>query len=130
MEKAWFLKRGAIYMYTVVIPFFPRYPEARRIKRKIIYHSGPTNSGKTHSAIERFKTAETGIYCGPLRLLATEVFQRTNDAVGIPFIIVIIIFTSWYNVNLAIGFRVWGWNSIKNHSFPFVRQLIYALSLD
>ena len=53
------------------------------MKRKIIFHAGPTNSGKTHSAIEKFRAASTGVYCGPLRLLATEVFRRTNDAVSI-----------------------------------------------
>ena len=52
------------------------------VKRKIIYHAGPTNSGKTHSALERFQAAKSGVYCGPLRLLATEVFRRTNDAVS------------------------------------------------
>ncbi|XP_068746401.1 ATP-dependent RNA helicase SUPV3L1, mitochondrial-like isoform X3 [Montipora capricornis] len=57
--------------------------EARAMKRRIIYHAGPTNSGKTHTALERFSAADTGVYCGPLRLLATEVFRRTNDA-GIP----------------------------------------------
>ncbi|KAJ7385590.1 ATP-dependent RNA helicase supv3l1, mitochondrial [Desmophyllum pertusum] len=56
------------------------FPEARAIKRKIIFHAGPTNSGKTHAAIEKFRAADTGVYCGPLRLLATEVFRRTNDA--------------------------------------------------
>jgi len=59
------------------------FPKARAIKRKVIYHAGPTNSGKTHSALERFRSADSGVYCGPLRLLATEVFRRTNDA-GIP----------------------------------------------
>ncbi|XP_078358132.1 ATP-dependent RNA helicase SUPV3L1, mitochondrial-like [Oculina patagonica] len=59
------------------------FPAARTIKRKIIFHAGPTNSGKTHSAIERFRAADTGLYCGPLRLLATEVFRRTNDT-GLP----------------------------------------------
>ena len=52
------------------------------MKRKIIFHAGPTNSGKTHTAIEQFRAADTGLYCGPLRLLATEVFRRTNDAVS------------------------------------------------
>lgn len=28
------------------------YPEARKIKRKFIFHHGPTNSGKTKSAVE------------------------------------------------------------------------------
>nr|XP_021518407.1 ATP-dependent RNA helicase SUPV3L1, mitochondrial [Meriones unguiculatus] len=30
------------------------YPEARAIQRKIIFHSGPTNSGKTYHAIQRY----------------------------------------------------------------------------
>uniref|UniRef100_A0A7E4ZPZ0 ATP-dependent RNA helicase SUV3 homolog, mitochondrial n=1 Tax=Panagrellus redivivus TaxID=6233 RepID=A0A7E4ZPZ0_PANRE len=59
------------------------YPEARTIQRKIVFHAGPTNSGKTYAALERFKTAETGVYCGPLRLLANEVFMKMNAA-GLP----------------------------------------------
>ncbi|KAI0231409.1 ATP-dependent RNA helicase SUPV3L1, mitochondrial [Lamellibrachia satsuma] len=56
------------------------YPEARAIQRKIIYHSGPTNSGKTYHALERFLSAKSGVYCGPLRLLANEVFNKSNTA--------------------------------------------------
>ncbi|KAL3863039.1 hypothetical protein ACJMK2_004821 [Sinanodonta woodiana] len=56
------------------------YSEARGIQRKIIIHAGPTNSGKTHHALECFMMAKTGVYCGPLRLLANEVFKKTNDA--------------------------------------------------
>ena len=63
-----------------------RFLEARAMKRRIIYHAGPTNSGKTHTALERFSAADTGVYCGPLRLLATEVFRRTNDAVRTKFV--------------------------------------------
>ncbi|XP_053307034.1 ATP-dependent RNA helicase SUPV3L1, mitochondrial [Spea bombifrons] len=59
------------------------YPEARAIQRKIIFHSGPTNSGKTHHAIQRYLSAKSGVYCGPLKLLAHEIFQRTNDS-GVP----------------------------------------------
>ena len=29
------------------------YPEARALNRKIVFHSGPTNSGKTYHALER-----------------------------------------------------------------------------
>ncbi|KAG6604507.1 putative secreted RxLR effector protein [Phytophthora cinnamomi] len=56
------------------------YPFATAMKRKIIYHEGPTNSGKTHQALERLKQAgeDGGIYCGPLRLLALEIFERMN----------------------------------------------------
>uniref|UniRef100_A0A669Q3Q9 ATP-dependent RNA helicase SUPV3L1, mitochondrial n=1 Tax=Phasianus colchicus TaxID=9054 RepID=A0A669Q3Q9_PHACC len=56
------------------------YPEARAIQRKIIFHAGPTNSGKTYHAIQRFLTAKSGIYCGPLKLLAHEIFQKSNAA--------------------------------------------------
>uniref|UniRef100_A0AC35G4A4 RNA helicase n=1 Tax=Panagrolaimus sp. PS1159 TaxID=55785 RepID=A0AC35G4A4_9BILA len=59
------------------------YPEARNIQRKIIFHAGPTNSGKTHAALERFKQAKSGVYLGPLRLLANEVFMKMNAA-GVP----------------------------------------------
>ncbi|XP_014092482.3 ATP-dependent RNA helicase SUV3 homolog, mitochondrial [Bactrocera oleae] len=55
------------------------YPSARAITRKIVFHAGPTNSGKTYHAMERFLIAKTGVYCGPLKLLATEVFNKAND---------------------------------------------------
>uniref|UniRef100_A0A1A9ZT33 ATP-dependent RNA helicase SUV3 homolog, mitochondrial n=1 Tax=Glossina pallidipes TaxID=7398 RepID=A0A1A9ZT33_GLOPL len=55
------------------------YPSARNITRKIIFHAGPTNSGKTYHALERFLSAESGVYCGPLKLLATEVFNKANE---------------------------------------------------
>ena len=54
------------------------YPAAREMNRKIIFHSGPTNSGKTFHAIERFFSAKSGIYCSPLKLLAVEVFNKSN----------------------------------------------------
>jgi ATP-dependent RNA helicase SUPV3L1/SUV3 len=47
-------------------------------------HVGPTNSGKTYAALKRLEEAETGIYAGPLRLLAHEVYERMNDQ-GVPF---------------------------------------------
>jgi hypothetical protein len=52
------------------------YPHARSMKRKIYYHMGPTNSGKTSYAIQRLTEAKTGLYCAPLRLLAAEVRQK------------------------------------------------------
>ncbi|XP_075972723.1 suv3 RNA helicase [Anticarsia gemmatalis] len=54
------------------------YPEARGMNRKIIFHAGPTNSGKTYHAMERFLTAKSGVYCGPLKLLATEIYHKSN----------------------------------------------------
>ncbi|KAL8211274.1 hypothetical protein R6Q57_005711 [Mikania cordata] len=55
------------------------FPFARAIKRKIIYHCGPTNSGKTYNSLQRFMEAKKGIYCSPLRLLAMEVFDKVNS---------------------------------------------------
>ena len=43
--------------------------------RKIIYHMGPTNSGKTANAIQRLTDAKNGLYCAPLRLLAWEIAE-------------------------------------------------------
>ncbi|XP_070498173.1 ATP-dependent RNA helicase SUV3 homolog, mitochondrial [Chironomus tepperi] len=54
------------------------YPAARAINRKIVFHAGPTNSGKTYHAMERFLSAKSGVYCGPLKLLATEVYHKSN----------------------------------------------------
>ena len=52
--------------------------------RKIIFHVGPTNSAKTFEALQRIQQAKTGVYCGPLRLLAEEVYRRMNDEYSIP----------------------------------------------
>ncbi|MDE6844416.1 MAG: hypothetical protein K2J99_01430 [Lachnospiraceae bacterium] len=60
-----------------------QYPEARGMKRHFILHIGPTNSGKTYQAIQRLKQAYHGIYLGPLRLLALEIYDRMMTA-GIP----------------------------------------------
>ncbi|XP_062106659.1 DExH-box ATP-dependent RNA helicase DExH18, mitochondrial [Humulus lupulus] len=58
------------------------FPFARAMRRKIIYHVGPTNSGKTYNALQQFMEAKKGIYCSPLRLLAMEVFDKVN-ALGV-----------------------------------------------
>ncbi|KAJ1700178.1 hypothetical protein LUZ63_008690 [Rhynchospora breviuscula] len=55
------------------------YPFARAMKRTIIYHCGPTNSGKTYNALRRFAQAKSAVYCSPLRLLAMEVFDKLNS---------------------------------------------------
>jgi ATP-dependent RNA helicase SUPV3L1/SUV3 len=59
------------------------FPQARLVRRQIHLHLGPTNSGKTHAAIERLKAAPTGLYAAPLRLMAMEWADRLN-ADGVP----------------------------------------------
>lgn len=54
------------------------HSEARRKTRKIIYHMGPTNSGKTYNAIEALSKADNGCYLAPLRLLASELYDTLN----------------------------------------------------
>ncbi len=44
---------------------------------------GPTNTGKTHYALERMAAHATGMIGLPLRLLAREVYQRLVDKVGV-----------------------------------------------
>ena len=43
---------------------------------------GPTNTGKTHLAIERMVAHESGIIGLPLRLLAREVYTRLCEKIG------------------------------------------------
>jgi Helicase conserved C-terminal domain len=52
------------------------YLHARLSRRKVIFHGGPTNSGKTYQALQRLKQAKKGMYVGPLRLLAAEIYER------------------------------------------------------
>lgn len=52
------------------------FAQARKMRRKIVMHVGPTNSGKTYSSLKAFATAPTGYYAGPLRLLAREIYER------------------------------------------------------
>lgn len=54
------------------------FPATRAVHREIHLHVGPTNSGKTYHALQRLEQAETGVYAGPLRLLAHEVYSRLN----------------------------------------------------
>ena len=66
---------------TDMVPTRPEleFPEALKMNRHFILHIGPTNSGKTYQALERLKEAKRGIYLGPLRLLALEVYERMQE---------------------------------------------------
>jgi ATP-dependent RNA helicase SUPV3L1/SUV3 len=60
------------------------YPEsfevASKMGRKFIALLGPTNSGKTHRAMEALAKAGSGVYLAPLRLLALENYERLQNA--------------------------------------------------
>lgn len=60
------------------------YPEsftvAQGMQRHFIAVLGPTNSGKTHAAMEHLAKAKSGAYLAPLRLLALENYTRLQNA--------------------------------------------------
>ncbi len=51
--------------------------------RGVIAVLGPTNTGKTHLAIERMAAHQSGVIGLPLRLLAREVYQRMCTKAGV-----------------------------------------------
>lgn len=55
------------------------YPTARAMRRKLYFYVGPTNSGKTYSAMQELMRADTGTYLAPLRLLALENHEYLNQ---------------------------------------------------
>ena len=51
--------------------------------QKIIALLGPTNTGKTHIAIEKMLKFDSGIFGLPLRLLAREIYDKCVEKVGL-----------------------------------------------
>ena len=60
----------------------PPVPPAQR-GRGVTAVLGPTNTGKTHLAIERMLAHSSGLIGLPLRLLAREVYNRAVERVGV-----------------------------------------------
>ncbi|MEJ0052920.1 MAG: helicase-related protein [Methylovirgula sp.] len=65
---------------NLVVPGSRIHPPDRARGVKIVL--GPTNTGKTHYAIERMLAHPTGMIGLPLRLLAREVYNRVAERVG------------------------------------------------
>lgn len=57
--------------------------------KKIVALLGPTNTGKTHEAIEKMLEFDTGIFGLPLRLLAREVYEKCVSKVGLELVALI-----------------------------------------
>ncbi|MFD1303193.1 helicase-related protein [Methylobacterium marchantiae] len=55
--------------------YIEKFTAARRLGRRIVFHMGPTNSGKTYAALQLLAAAPTGTYLAPLRLLALENYE-------------------------------------------------------
>ena len=52
-------------------------------KNKITAVLGPTNTGKTHLAIETMLSFETGMIGFPLRLLAREIYDKVTKKIDV-----------------------------------------------
>jgi ATP-dependent RNA helicase SUPV3L1/SUV3 len=56
---------------------------ARRFEPEtVVAHVGPTNSGKTHSALQFLADTGRGVFAAPLRMLAQEAHRRLSAQLG------------------------------------------------
>jgi len=60
----------------------PAIPERSVAPTSVVFHAGPTNSGKTHAALEALLDNGQGTYAAPLRMLAWEAFERLAAIAG------------------------------------------------
>ena len=65
------------------LPFAVPTPPLRDRAQGVTLVLGPTNTGKTHFAIERMLAHRSGMIGLPLRLLAREVYNRVVEKVGV-----------------------------------------------
>jgi len=72
-------KRKEELLANTIRDFKSLYPIARLLHREIIFHVGPTNSGKTYEALQHLQKADTGYYLAPLRLLALEGYETLKS---------------------------------------------------
>ena len=61
---------------TISLPARSSAPE------RVVAHLGPTNSGKTHAALRELADKRSGVYAGPLRMLAQEAHRRLGEWIG------------------------------------------------
>ncbi|TPW34465.1 RNA helicase [Oecophyllibacter saccharovorans] len=73
----------AIARVAALDKFAGHFRTARALKRRITLVTGPTNSGKSHTALETLAGAESGVALAPLRLLAHE-FRESLVNRGVP----------------------------------------------
>jgi len=57
-------------------------PTRRTQPETVVAHLGPTNSGKTHSALEFLAESGRGVFAAPLRMLAQEAHRRLAAQLG------------------------------------------------
>ena len=81
LERAEEERHAARTKESINLAEYPQsFEVASRMQRKFIALLGPTNSGKTHRAMEALAKAGSGVYLAPLRLLALENYERLQAA--------------------------------------------------
>ena len=73
-------KKRELLLAKTIRDFKKLFPVARSLNREIIFNVGPTNSGKTYAALQELKSAESGLYLAPLRLLALEGYENLKQS--------------------------------------------------
>jgi ATP-dependent RNA helicase SUPV3L1/SUV3 len=75
---------AAVARVAALDRYAAHFATARALRRRITLVTGPTNSGKSHTALDRLASADNGFALAPLRLLAHEfreaLGQRGVDA--------------------------------------------------
>jgi ATP-dependent RNA helicase SUPV3L1/SUV3 len=75
---------AAVARVAALDRYAAHFATARALRRRITLVTGPTNSGKSHTALDRLASADNGYALAPLRLLAHEfreaLGQRGVDA--------------------------------------------------
>ncbi|KXV07483.1 RNA helicase [Gluconobacter oxydans] len=74
---------AAIARVAALDRFAGHFRTARALKRRITLVTGPTNSGKSYTALNALANAESGLALAPLRLLAHE-FRESLLSRGVP----------------------------------------------
>ena len=80
--SVWYVPQAIRTSLSLLVALNPKdeYPEARAMQRHFVLHLGGTNTGKTYAGFQRLMRAPTGVYLGPLRLLALEAQETLLDA--------------------------------------------------
>ncbi|WP_237180970.1 helicase-related protein [Roseomonas haemaphysalidis] len=73
---------AAIARVAALDRYAAHFATARAMQRRIVLVTGPTNSGKSHTALDRLSTSESGYALAPLRLLAHE-FRDALESRGV-----------------------------------------------
>src|SRR3954469_19936671 len=57
----------------------PTLPSRTTRPEKVVFHLGPTNSGKTYESLQALAATGSGVYAAPLRQLAHEAYAKLSE---------------------------------------------------